>query len=219
MSVLDSILKLKQIEKNEDILDQQTMASFLDTIVKSKQVSDTFDMEKKKLDVSLAGKGLKWGDEGLERAPELESPLDQFEQAGKAAKAKGLIREESILADVEAGRTLTPGKQKIYKETITKEKEKKPSFGQEQKIAALKSGIKRGRVVIGKEWGEPEEFDIETIDDVYRAIELSKLDPSLFEEELKRYEEVIVADEKGNQYTLPMGQLEQALKQGYKRIK
>ena len=55
---------------------------------------------------------------------------------------------------------------------------KVPTWQQAQKKAAIRSGIKRGHVVIGKEWGEPEEFDIKSRADIYRAIELGGYNPT-----------------------------------------
>ena len=55
---------------------------------------------------------------------------------------------------------------------------KVPTWQQAQKKAAIKSGIARGHVVIGKEWGEPEEFDIKSRADIYRAIELGGYNPN-----------------------------------------
>ena len=55
---------------------------------------------------------------------------------------------------------------------------KVPTWKQAQNKAAIRSGIKRGHVVIGKEWGEPEEFDIKSRADIFRAIELGGYDPA-----------------------------------------
>ena len=96
---------------------------------------------------------------------------------------------------------------------------KRPTWGQEQKVAGLKDGIKRGHVVIGKDFGEPDEFDIQTQADVYKAIGLSKLDPQLFQEELAMYESVLVQDPQGNIGEINRYELEDALREGYKVIK
>ena len=78
MGVLDSILKLKQIEQNEDILDQQTITSVLDTLMKSSQVSDELTQERQKMDVELATEGLRFGESGeIENAPDLLSSLEK----------------------------------------------------------------------------------------------------------------------------------------------
>ena len=78
MGVLDSILKLKQIEQNEDILDQQTITSVLDTLMKSQQVSDELKQERQQMDVDLATEGLRFGETGeIEAAPDLLSSLEK----------------------------------------------------------------------------------------------------------------------------------------------
>lgn len=96
--------------------------------------------------------------------------------------------------------------------------EKVPSWGQMQKKAALKSGLNRGHIIIGKQWGEPEEFDVKTYADALKAIELSGFDPALFTEELKQYEPVMIRSPRGEIGTIPMRELNNALKQGYTRV-
>jgi hypothetical protein len=67
-----------------------------------------------------------------------------------------------------------------------------PSWGQQNKVAALKNGLIRGKVVIGREFGEPSEYpmgdEIMTMEHAFKAIQDAGLDPSLFREELALYD-------------------------------
>lgn len=98
------------------------------------------------------------------------------------------------------------------------ESEVKPSFGQQQKIAAMRSGLARGKVVIGKEWGEPTIYEPKTMDEAVSVITEANLDPALFREELARFEETIVQDNRGRKFTVPQYQLEEALNSGYTQV-
>lgn len=100
---------------------------------------------------------------------------------------------------------------------VKPKKEKTPSFGQEQKIESIRSGLERGKIVIGKEFGEPSVYEPKTMDEALSAVAEADLDPALFQEELKRFEEVSIQDEKGDLFTIPAHQLDQALEQGYTR--
>jgi len=100
----------------------------------------------------------------------------------------------------------------------SREKEKTPSWGQEQKVSAIKEGLKRGQVVIGKEFGEPSTYAIKSQEDAYKAIMEAGLDPSLFGEELEMYKEIVVKNNKGEMFTIPQLQLEEAKKQGYELV-
>lgn len=90
-----------------------------------------------------------------------------------------------------------------------------PSWVQEQKIAAMRSGLKRGNVVIGKQFGEPSNYTPKNRNEAISAIEEAGLDPAMFEEELKRWDPVRIKDKKGKQFTVPQHQIDAALKQGY----
>ncbi len=61
---------------------------------------------------------------------------------------------------------------------------KKPTWGQEQKIASIRTGLQKGFVTIGRDFGEPTSYPIKTVEDAYKAIADAKLDPSLFQAEL-----------------------------------
>ena len=65
-----------------------------------------------------------------------------------------------------------------------------PSWGQHQKVQALKTGLRMGKVVIGKEFGEPSVYETKTMEEALRAIQDAGLDPSLLSEELKLYDVV-----------------------------
>lgn len=64
---------------------------------------------------------------------------------------------------------------------------KKTTWKQDQKIKSIKHGLSSGKVVIGRDFGEPTTYEIKTLDDAYKAIMDAGLDPSLFSEELKKY--------------------------------
>jgi hypothetical protein len=64
------------------------------------------------------------------------------------------------------------------------------SWGQAQKVEALKSGLRMGKVVIGKEFGEPSIYNAKSMEEALAAIQEAGLDPSLFSEELKLYDVV-----------------------------
>ncbi len=63
-----------------------------------------------------------------------------------------------------------------------------PSWGQEQRVEALKTGLRMGKVVIGKEFGEPSVYEAKSMEDALKAIQDAGLSPSLFGEELKLYD-------------------------------
>jgi len=70
-----------------------------------------------------------------------------------------------------------------------------PSWGQAQKVEALKTGLRMGKVIIGREFGEPSVYpenigEIMTMEHALRAIQDAGLDPALFSEELKLYDVV-----------------------------
>ena len=65
-----------------------------------------------------------------------------------------------------------------------------PSWGQEQKVSALKTGLRMGKVVIVKEFGEPSVYEAKTMEDALKAIQDAGLSPSLFADELQLYDVV-----------------------------
>jgi len=71
---------------------------------------------------------------------------------------------------------------------------RQPSWAQQQEVAALKSGIARGHVVIGRFGGEPEEFDVKNRVDALRAIELAGFNPVDFQDVLAQYPEIKIDD-------------------------
>jgi len=102
---------------------------------------------------------------------------------------------------------------------IKRKAEKVPTWKQEQTVSSIKAGLNRGEVVIGREFGEPSVYKINTIEDAYRAISDAGLNPSLFSEELKRYEEIVVEDRRGKRFLIPAWQEEEALKEGYRIVR
>jgi len=77
----------------------------------------------------------------------------------------------------------------------------KPSWGQEQEVAAVKAALIQGRGTLSQMVGEPLPKDIKTKQDALDYISLKGLDPSLFTAELTRYEEAptVAAKGKGRQ--------------------
>lgn len=70
----------------------------------------------------------------------------------------------------------------------------KPSWGQEQKVQALKTGLRTGKVVIGREFGMPSQYPsgkkTMNMEQALLAIQDAGLSPELFMEELKLYDVV-----------------------------
>jgi len=62
-----------------------------------------------------------------------------------------------------------------------------PGWAQQQKVAAVKTGLQRGEVVYGEKWGDLKTFPVTTLKEAHQAIEYFKLDPRLFESELRVY--------------------------------
>lgn len=68
--------------------------------------------------------------------------------------------------------------------------EKVPSWKQQQYVNSIKSGITKGKVVLGyTSFGMPIERDVTNRAEAEEAISFAKLDPSLFEDELKALDE------------------------------
>ncbi len=141
MSVLDAVMRYKQLEQNENILDQKTMASLIDTMSKSKEASDLLEFEKDKVQATLGAQGLRFDFETgrAERAPELGTPLEQF--------------QGSVLEDIEAGRDVSPERRRAFKQTS---RGRRTTIG-ERKLA--------NEIEILKE----NNTDIETINSVIKA--------------------------------------------------
>lgn len=73
----------------------------------------------------------------------------------------------------------------------------KPAWGQEQKVASVRSGLMRGQGTITKAWGELESQPILTLEDAHRFIADKGLDPTLFKKELSQYEIVQTGNSNG----------------------
>lgn len=127
----------------------------------------------------------------------------------------GMGRVKSIRAPVK----WEPGTKQEAIEFKRIKQEKVPSWKQEQKVASIKTGLKRGEVTIGRDFGEPTVYPINSLDNALKAIADAGLDPSLFTKELNQFQEIVVKDRQGRQYTLPKQQLDEAIKQGYILVK
>jgi len=141
--------------------------------------------------------------------------LDTY--GGKFEGAEGEfsdLDEEKEKLDVES-KKLDIEKKKAEKERGYK---KEPSWGQEQEIESIKKGLKRGKIVIGKEFGEPSVYELKSKESALNAIAEAGLDADLFTEELKRYEDVTMKDPKGKIVVLPFHKVEDAKKMGYVEV-
>lgn len=150
-----------------------------------------------------------------EEASERERAMKQYEDVTGKAAGEGF----SLTAVGETPQERLKSALRLYAGRPQEEKVKTPSWGQEQKVASIRSGLQRGEVVIGREFGEPTKYTVSTIEDAHRAIQDAGLAPALFAEELKRYEEVVVQDKRGQQFMVPRWQLEDAIAQGYAEVK
>ena len=65
-----------------------------------------------------------------------------------------------------------------------------PTWNQQQQVESLKTGLRMGKIVIGKEFGEPSVYEAKTMEDALKAIQEAGYDPALFSEELKLYDVV-----------------------------
>lgn len=206
MGILDSIIRYRELENLERQTNQQSIRNVFSIFQQARQTSLLAEMEKKRLSVDLARSGLRFGAGGrIEADPNLIEKLGLEREWKPTTKEEALEFEET---KTELKRKESATKEvKKYQELAAKEgwtleidpnlppiqqarkarqlytakkgiSPKEPTWTQEQKKAAIKSGIARGHVVIGKEWGEPEEFDIKSRADVYRAIELGGYDPT-----------------------------------------
>jgi len=92
----------------------------------------------------------------------------QQQTLGYLPKVAGLEQQREMLERASIGKALG----------VEGMKGTQPAWGQEQKMASVRSGIERGHVIIGKEFGVPVGFDIKTRIDALRAIELGGFDPS-----------------------------------------
>lgn len=136
----------------------------------------------------------------------INTPAGGFYKAIPAGdKVKGIL-ENQKLAGLKA---MTPEQQIQYALGGGAGKESGPTWSQQQKVSALKAGLNRGKVVLGKEFGEPSNYQIKSLDDAISAITEAGLDPSMFTEDLDRYQPVLVKDTKGKTYSLPKYQLPQ----------
>ena len=96
MSVLDSVIRFKALEKAEAQTQQQSIMSIFDTFQKARQTSILLDMEKKKVDVDLAKSGLRFGAGGkIEGDPSLLEQLgkDVYLASDKGLKKIGRVAE------------------------------------------------------------------------------------------------------------------------------
>jgi hypothetical protein len=94
MSVLESVLAYKQYENQQRAANMQGISNLLDTFTKLKQTNLLLEFEKKKLDVDLAQKGLRFDTGGkIIRDESLTSPLESFINMGKMAEVSKNIYE------------------------------------------------------------------------------------------------------------------------------
>jgi len=93
----------------------------------------------------------------------------------------------------------------------------KPSWGQEQEVAAVRAALTQGRGTLSQMVGEPLPKDIKTKQDALDYISLKGLDPSLFTAELARYDIApTVAPTKKGRQTSPYKEYPDAYLEGGK---
>ena len=160
MSALDGIIKYKQLEQMERETNRQAITGIFDTFQKARQTSMLLDMEKKKIDVSLAKSGLRFGESG-----EIEGDPGLIESLGLEARSEADVKG-GILSDIEAGRTLTPGAKSIYEDVIKKKEksltqDKRETLGFVRSAIAAKKPLKEINKYISGKGYELEEFDDE----------------------------------------------------------
>ena len=77
------------------------------------------------------------------------------------------------------------------KRKIELENANSPTFAQKNKIAAIKTGLRSGKVVVGREFGEPQTYpsgqEKMNLENALLSIQDAGLDPALFETELTQY--------------------------------
>jgi hypothetical protein len=144
---------------------------------------------------------------------------------GKDILARGLeedplgiikLSEQRKLADIESAFKLRKAAQPKLPKELT--------ASQKAKIRGLKKGIKAGFVSIGKQFGEPTEFEVKTKEDALRAIRLSlaqgvPISDVEVSELLEPFEIITVKDKKGRIGNIPKNQLSDALKEGFTVVK
>lgn len=110
--------------------------------------------------------------------------------AGRLSAKEAAFKAYPPLAAQEAGLTVTPE----MEEARLNEAAPGPTWHQNQQIESIKSGLRRGRVVIGRQFGEPTEYppagEPMNMEQALMAIQDAGLDPSLFSEELALYDVV-----------------------------
>lgn len=170
----------------------------------------------------------------LERMP-LSAPPDYLGQRKKLADiAKTEVETEKIRKEQPSAKDTgteaawkafvegkaTDEQKKLIGALVTEPKEKQPTWGQEQNVASVKSGLKSGKGTVRGDFGKIETIDLKTSQDALNYIIQENLDPALFAEELKLYEPVTIKDKQGKIIgMIPRRILAEALKQGYTEVK
>lgn len=83
--------------------------------------------------------------------------------------------------------TVPKGTRILTESETTPSGEKLPSWGQEQKVKAIKAGLRQGVLVLADVLGQPIRTEIKTLEQAIEAIIGEGLDPALFANELKRF--------------------------------
>jgi len=91
MSVLDAILRFKELESAKTRADIGMISNAFQNFQQSKQNSLLLEMEKKRLDVSLASRGLKFGDNG-----QIVPATDLIGSLGTTKEWKPRTKEEAF---------------------------------------------------------------------------------------------------------------------------
>jgi hypothetical protein len=103
---------------------------------------------------------------------------------GAAGFSKGYSdsQEAQILAQAKTAEE--EAKFKRDKELKSMEGGTKPTWAQEQKMQMIKDALKRKKVSIAREFGEPLDFPLTTEEEAVRAIQNLGFDPTMFSKEL-----------------------------------
>jgi hypothetical protein len=161
-----------------------------------------------------------WAGTGGKKDKEYEDEISKYQDlAAKEGYEILPSKSLSLKEQAEGARSIytTKTAQRMKKES----EEKEFTNTQKQKMGAIKSGVLRGEVVIGKSIGGPDTVTITNQNDVLKAIELGGFDPNdpYWKDVIDGWEIVTVKNPKGRIVGMPLYKLSAALQQGYTEVK
>lgn len=210
-TALYTIMEKKKDRKREDELFALKKKQ-LDLQIKELELGDAdpdmirLKKEKLKADVALQKAKGEEADLALEDARKTTTErLKEFKDQVNAIRTYGQGQQDAlglpgtapavegagVGMGLPAGWTaeMTLGEEPTIKYETPKEKE--PTWVQEQKVASVKAGLRRGTGIITKEWGALEEEPVKSYADAMKIIQFNKLDPADFEDELAFYKDIV----------------------------